>query len=90
MQVLQAKIENNFESTSSLKETVVVHLNWGVKDLIRDNVSSWDADDLGVLVWDDEFTVVPAANQQALLDLCDDMRADTNKLVKNKVVTCWI
>lgn len=62
MQVLQARIENNFESTSSLKETVVVSLNWGIKELDRENVSAWDADDLGKLVWDDTFTILPEEN----------------------------
>ena len=46
-----------------MKETLVVKLNWGVKDLDRSEVGAWDPADIGELVWDDEFTVKPRRNQ---------------------------
>ena len=83
-------IEDNFDSTSSLKEALVVQINWGVKDLDRSDVGDWDVKDIGKLIWDDTFTVAPRANQQALLDMCLDLQTQTN-LVKNAdAVNCWI
>ena len=60
--LLHKDIERNFFSTSALKDSLVVSLNWGIKDLDRSNVSTWDVRDMGELVWDEELTVVPAQN----------------------------
>jgi len=87
--LLQSDVEENFTSSASLKEALVVKLNWGVKDLDRSNVGLWDAKNLGELVWDEEFTVSPRRNQQAFIDLCLHLR-DESLLVKNNFVTCWI
>lgn len=84
MQRLQSTLETNFDTD------IVVNLNWGVKDLDRSNVGSWEPSEMGEIIWDDDFTVVPAENQQALLDLCDDLLSDNNTLVSAKQVTCWV
>lgn len=65
-----------------------VTIQWGVKDLDRSDVSLWDSSTLGSLIWDDTFTLSPAENQQALLDLCEDLRDNFDR-VKDKRVTCW-
>lgn len=52
-------------------------------------MGSWDPDDLGKIVWDETFTVAPRENQQALMNLCVDLR-DKFELVKSNVVSCWI
>ena len=67
----------------------MVSLNWGIKDLDRSDVGMWDATDLGKLVWDDTFTVAPARNQKALIDMCIYLR-DSSPIVRNSQVTCWI
>ena len=65
-------------------------LCWGVKDLDRSRVKAWDADYTGELIWDDTLTVTPVENQQALLQLCEDLRRTDNDLVKGSYVNCWI
>jgi len=55
-------VEENFSSTSSLKEAIVIKLNWGVEGLDRENVGLWDPEDLGEIVWDNSFTVAPKEN----------------------------
>ena len=44
---------------------------------------------MGILEWDDEFTVAPAENQEALLAFCDYLENES-KLVMNNLVECWI
>ena len=56
MQRLQSTLETNFDTD------IVVNLNWGVKDLDRSNVGSWEPSEMGEIIWDDDFTVVPAEN----------------------------
>ena len=90
LMTLQKDVERNFFSTSALKDSLVVNLNWGINDLDRSDVSTWDVNDIGELIWDEELTVVPARNQQALLDLCTDLRDNRDDLVKDKFVTCWV
>ena len=87
--VTQKLVEDNFLSTSSLKESLVVRLNWGVKGLDRSDVGAWDPKDMGELIWDEDFNVAPKANQQNLIDLCIDLR-DNNEFVKDNEVRCWI
>lgn len=60
--ITQTLVEENFSSTSSLKEAIVIKLNWGVEGLNRENVGLWDPEDLGEIIWDDSFTVAPKAN----------------------------
>ena len=59
---LQKDVELNFPSTTSLKDSLNVRLNWGVKELDRSNVGAWDALNAGELVWDETLTVTPRAN----------------------------
>ena len=87
--VLQRDIEGKFTSSAGIKEALVVKLNWGVKDLDRSDVGPWDPEVIGKIVWDETFTVAPRYNQQALMNLCVDLR-DNFELVKNNGVTCWI
>ena len=87
--VLIDDISNRFSSATGLKESIMVKINWGIKDLDRSNVGLWDARNAGELIWDDDFTVSPARNQAALIDLCVDLR-DKSPLVQNHFVTCWI
>ena len=82
-------ISDQFSTTSSQKDAFVVSMVWGVKDLDRSNVSLWDPNDIGELVWDDEFDIAPVENQQTLLDLCAEL-SDDHALVRDDDVKCWI
>lgn len=67
-----------------------MHLNWGIKGLDREDVGLWDPTDIGTLIMDDTFNIVPAQNQKALLDLCNKLKDGRIELVKDNEVTCWI
>ena len=62
---------------------------WGVEDIDKSHVGSWDSADLGKIKWDSKFTVSPAGNQLALINLCDWLETES-QLVKNGQVYCWI
>ena len=78
-----------FNAASGDKDSLSVNLVWGVAGLDRSEVGLWDPDNVGKLIWDDSFTIVPPENQQALLDTCADLR-DNFELVKFNDVVCWI
>ena len=62
--MLSKEIDDNFSrAVEGLKSGIMVNINWGVKGLDRDGVSSWDPEDVGKLIWDDGFTVTPVLNQ---------------------------
>ena len=62
--MLSREIDDNFSrAVEGLKSGIMVNINWGVKGLDRDGVSSWDPEDVGKLIWDDGFTVTPVLNQ---------------------------
>ena len=54
---------DEFDTGLGTPSTLSVQVTWGVKEMDTSNIKAWDATDLGVLVWDDTFTVAPAANQ---------------------------
>ena len=60
--VLADDIGNEFPSAADIKDSIVVSLNWGIKDLDRDDVDTWDPSDMGRLIWDDTFDLTPARN----------------------------
>ena len=53
---------NEFNTGLGSPSTLSVSITWGVKDIDRSNIKDWDASDMGVLIWDDEFTVAPEKN----------------------------
>lgn len=56
-------LSDTFSKTSEQAGAFMVSIVWGVKDLDRSNVGLWDPTELGELVWDDDFDIVPADNQ---------------------------
>ena len=80
---------NDFNTGLGSPSTLSVSITWGVKGIDRSNIKDWDAADMGVLIWDDEFTVAPEANQVALLNFCDFLRNES-EIVKDNLVDCWI
>ena len=61
-------------TAGNIRGAIFVKMSWGVKDLDREEVDLWDPSKMGKLIWDETFTVIPESNQQALLDLCTDLR----------------
>ena len=90
--MLSKEIDDNFSrSVGDVKKGLLVNINWGVKDLDRDGVGTWDPEDVGKLIWDDSFTMTPEANQRSILDLCNKLKTDSSDLVKEpNEVECWI
>lgn len=88
--MLSKEIDDNFSrSVGDVKKGLFVNINWGVKDLDRDGVGTWDPEDVGKLVWDDSFTMSPQANQQSILDLCASLKTNPNVKEPNDN-ECWI
>lgn len=87
--LLQNEVEQNFvqlgafSSAANVRGPIFVNLNWGVKGLNREDTDLWTASQRGQLIWDEDFTVSPPANQQALLDLCRELSDPSNTLVEN-------
>ena len=76
--VTQNVMLDEFDTGLGTPSTLSVQITWGVKDLDISQRKDWDAMDLGILIWDDTFTVSPAANQQALLDFCYHLRFESD------------
>ena len=82
-------ISDEFMTTSDQSGAFMVSIVWGVKDLDRSSVGLWDPEEIGELVWDEEFDISPAENQRSVMKLCEDLRND-HELVKDNEVICWI
>ena len=59
MMVLQKDVESSFPAGGNMKDSIVVNLNWGIEGLDRSGTALWDSDDLGKLIWDQTFTLLP-------------------------------
>lgn len=45
----------------------------GTKEIDDSKVGKWDSEDMGKVVWDEEFNLSPKENQKFLYDLCFDL-----------------
>jgi hypothetical protein len=89
--MLSKEINDNFSrSVGDVRKGLMVNINWGVKDLDRDGVSTWDPEDVGKLVWDDTFTMTPVLNQQSVLNLCASLKTNTELVKEPNDMECWI
>ena len=70
--------------TSSL----TVYMFWGIIGLDRSDVDRWDSTDIGTNIYDTEFDMSSEANQQRIVDICNDLR--NSSLVLNGQVECWV
>ena len=66
--------------TSSLR----VYFVWGIAGLDRSNVDQWDPTDIGKVVYDNQFDMSSEANQQRIVDICNDLK--NSSLVLNSQV----
>ena len=84
---LEDTLSDDFHRTAEA-ESLTVYLVWGISKLNRDGVDRWDPTDIGKIVYDDDFDMSSEANQQRLIDICNDLKS--SRLVLNGQVTCWI
>ncbi len=61
-------------NTGEQSANIQVFMYWGVSGLDKSGVGVWNNTDLGEIEWDVNFNLAPEANQQALLDMCSDLR----------------
>ena len=67
----------------------MVSIHWGVDGINKEEIGYWDGTSSGELIWDDNFKISSVENQQALLDLCQELK-ENEDLVKDANVKCWI
>ena len=77
---MREDLETKFSATANSRNFLSVRIHWGIADLDREGVGAWNVTDLGKIVWDEDFDISPAENQQALIDLCETLR-DNEDLV---------
>jgi len=87
--MMRNNLETKFTATANSRDNLNVRIHWGIEGLDREGVSMWNVTDTGKLIWNNDFDMTPPENQQALLDLCADLRT-RDDLVQRKSVTCWI
>lgn len=82
--IARVKLRDNFEViTTDIPE---VNIFWGTSDIDKSKVSTFDAEYIGELIWDDSFDLAP--NQQWLDDLCASLA--TEDFIIIGTVDCWI
>ena len=70
MEIAKITVENDFH-LGLVDQTIVVHVQWGLKGINRDNENMWNPDDTGEAVWDDKFDMSPKQNQKLLQQFCE-------------------
>ena len=84
---LQKSLRNDYH-TGEDDDTIQVSFVWGIDGISKKGVGTWESDNRGTNVYDDNFDMSSVANQQRILDICTELR--THELVKNSKVTCWV
>ena len=79
-------LRNEFPGSSS--NALKVWIFWGVKNISKDDVGSWDSSDLGKVEMDPNFSLSSKESQQNILDFCDDLKKQD--FVLNEKVSCWL
>lgn len=87
IEVTQQSISYDYHDSQDTG-SVTVDIIWGISGIDKSGVDRWDARDLGKNIYDDNLNLAPEANQQRILDICNDLK--THNLVKDQQVTCWI
>jgi protein dispatched 1 len=87
LSILQDSLRYDYH-TGEYDNTIQVNFIWGIEDVDKSGVNRWDASNLGTIEWDNNFDMSSEANQQRLLDICNNLKA--SNLVKDQQVTCWV
>lgn len=66
-------IENEFAAGSSAN-SIRVSIYFGIKDINKEKVSMWDPEDLGEIIYDDDFDMTSEEAQMSVLQMCKDIR----------------
>lgn len=51
-----------------------VDIIWGVSGVDRSSISTWDTKEVGNVIWDESFDPLTPESQQAIVDLCDNLK----------------
>lgn len=70
--IVQETMRNKFPGSSI--NALKVYIFWGVKDIITDDVGSWDASNLGKVQMDENFSLSSIEAQQNILNFCEDLK----------------
>jgi len=84
-------MNDNFLVAGTTTSYLRVDLSWGIAGLDRSDTNKYDPSDIGTVIWDDDFSLLSAANQQAVLDTCNVLGSNM-ELVSDREgsVRCWI
>ena len=81
---------NRYDFTVGNAKGINVDLFWGVRDLITTDVDFWEMDDLGELIFDEQFDLSSVEAQQSILDICADLRLQNFVFADPNSVDCWL
>lgn len=84
--IVMNTLNDKFKGTSQAN-VIKVEIFWGVKDLNKDGVGSWDSEVFGTAVMDDKFDISSKEAQQSLLNFCSDLK--DQKFILDRGVDCW-
>ena len=45
----------------------------GLEGLDKSGLTTWDVQNAGTLIFDDDFDLSPTANQEAMINMCEDL-----------------
>lgn len=61
---------------------------WGVKNISKEGVGSWDAEVIGTAIMDDNFDISSKKAQESFLKFCADIK--DQDFILDRGVKCWI
>uniref|UniRef100_A0A7S0ZFC8 SSD domain-containing protein n=1 Tax=Timspurckia oligopyrenoides TaxID=708627 RepID=A0A7S0ZFC8_9RHOD len=83
---------NDFFLVSGSAETfLTVDVTYGVSGIDRSSRDIYKPEEIGTVIWDTTFSLLPAANQEAVLNVCQTLAADPELVVQqSNAAQCWI
>ena len=85
--VTQNMIMYDYHNTDESRSIQVIFV-WGTNYLDNSNVDKWDSTSYGTIIYDELFDLAPEANQQRIIDICNDLKKSS--LVRDSKVSCWV
>jgi hypothetical protein len=86
------KVLTGFNENEMTSQTIVVDVMWGLEGISKEGVDYYNASDIGTVIWDDDFDVALAENQQEIYDFCQSLKNESHLLYEGKgtSLSCWI
>lgn len=76
----------NFEFSNANKPDI--NFFWGAASIDKKQVNKWDPDDIGELVWNDEFDPSSEEAQKFMLNFCVEL--EKQEIVSSDSMICWV